>query len=70
MINEQYMAEQAQDDYFTLTDSIPQARWYWPIVDHPAARKRALAAFSARVVQRPGALAGLREPTATVVRSP
>jgi len=42
----------------------------YPIVDHPAARKRALAAFSARVVQRPGALAGLREPTATVVRSP
>ena len=27
----------------------------YPIVDHPAARKRALAAFSARVVQRPGA---------------
>ena len=21
--------EQAQDDYFTLTDSIPQAGWYW-----------------------------------------
>ena len=21
--------EQAQDDYFTLTDSIPQASWYW-----------------------------------------
>ena len=21
--------EQAQDDYFTLTDGIPQAGWYW-----------------------------------------
>jgi deoxyribodipyrimidine photo-lyase len=44
----------------------------YPIVEHPAARKRALAAFSARAARRPTApLPGSRSPAATgTLRSP
>ena len=38
--------EQAQDDYFTLTDSIPQANWYWAAMVSIAASAQWLANFA------------------------